>query len=378
MSIGLYIHIPFCLKKCNYCDFISFPVSESKVDSYLDALEKEMELYRRELDSDDRNLDTLYIGGGTPTCLSGNELRRVLEASRLFFNWLPDIEVTVEANPGTLDLPKLKLLHDEGVNRISLGVQSFNLQHLVSMGRQHGIAEIGEAVQMIREAGITNLSLDLIYGLPDQSLAQWQDTLEQAFAFEPEHISAYGLMIEEGSPWGELEAQGRLNPTGEDLARLMYDEVREHCRQRGYIHYEISNYAKPGYEARHNLRYWLTKPYLGLGVSAASYMNNKRWTNVSDINGYQSHLAMGKKPIREETVLDLQSQMAETVILGLRTLAGVSEADFKNRFGRDLREVFGEEIAKMTKAGLLTVNNQHLRLTSTGLPIANIVFEAFV
>jgi oxygen-independent coproporphyrinogen-3 oxidase len=378
MSIGLYIHIPFCLKKCNYCDFISFPVSESKVDSYLDALEKEMELYRRELDSDDRVIDTLYLGGGTPTCLSGNSLRRVLEASRLFFNWLPDIEVTVEANPGTLDLPKLKLLRDEGVNRLSLGVQSFNPRHLVCMGRQHGVAEIREAVQMAREVGITNLSLDLIYGLPGQTLAQWQDTLEEALSLNPEHLSAYGLKIEEGTPWGELAARGKISPAGEDLARLMFDEVQKQCREKGYIHYEISNYAKPGYEARHNLRYWQTRPYLGLGVAAASYIDNKRWTNVSDINEYQQLLKQREKPVEEEIVLNLKDQMAETVILGLRTMEGVSLTDFKARYGKDLQAIFREETAKMISAGLLIIDNRHLKLSAMGLPIANIVFEAFV
>jgi oxygen-independent coproporphyrinogen-3 oxidase len=378
MSIGLYIHIPFCLKKCNYCDFVSFPIGEAGVDSYLDALEREMELYHWELDSDDRAIDTLYLGGGTPTCLSGNNLRRVLEASRLFFNWLPDIEVTVEANPGTLDLPKLKLLRDKGVNRLSLGVQSFNPQHLVSMGRQHGVAEIKEAVQMVREVGINNLSLDLIYGLPGQTLAQWQDTLEKAFALEPEHLSAYGLIIEEGTPWGDLVDRGLLNPAGEDLARLMYDEVQKQCGEKGYRHYEISNYAKPGYEARHNLRYWLTKPYLGLGVAAASYMNNKRWTNVSDINEYQLLLTRRERPVEEEIALSPQDQMAETVILGLRTLEGVSLADFKARYGKDLLAIFSEETAKMIKAGLLIIDNQHLKLSAIGLPIANVVFEAFV
>lgn len=378
MSIGLYIHIPFCIKKCNYCDFVSYPIGDVQADSYLHALEGEMELYHQLLKADDLSLETLYIGGGTPTCLTGPQLRRVLQASRLFFDWLPEIEVTVEANPGTLDIAKLEVLQEEGVNRLSLGVQSFSPGHLARMGRPHGIREVKEAVQMVREAGIKNLSLDLIYGLPEQTLQEWRHTLSEALFLEPEHLSAYGLKIETGTPWGHLEVRGELEPADQDLARLMYDEVQEQCKKRGYRHYEISNFAKPGFEARHNLRYWHNHSYLGLGVAAASYMNQRRWTNVSLLKDYETLLAGRKRPVAEEWSLDLTDEMAETVLLGLRTLDGVALDRFQERFGIDLQAIFAGPVEKMMAAGLLTIDNQHLKLTPAGLPVANLVFEAFV
>lgn len=378
MTIGLYIHIPFCIKKCNYCDFVSYPAHCDRIRDYLSALEQEMKLYQQVLAHEDLCLETLYLGGGTPTCLPTQELRRVLRASRLFFQWLPGIEVTVEANPGTIDRPKMEMLKEEGVNRLSIGAQSFNLEELHMMGRLHGVEEIDQTVALARQTGINNISLDLIYGLPNQTLAAWQKTLQTALSLAPEHLSAYGLNIESGTPWGEMEAKGELVPVDEDTARLMYDETQRQCSKKGYRHYEISNFAKPGYESRHNLRYWLMKPYLGLGAAASSYYRHRRWTNVSALDDYRASLNRGTAPIAEEFELDRESQMAETVLLGLRTLAGVSLVDFKAKFGVEVREIFQAEVEKLIKEKLVTIENQHLKLTSFGLPLANLVFQEFV
>lgn len=378
MTIGLYIHIPFCMKKCNYCDFVSYPASHAKIRDYLSALEQEMKYCQQALAHEDLCLETLYLGGGTPTCLPTQELRRVLRASRLFFKWLPGIEVTVEANPGTIDGAKMEMLKEEGVNRLSIGAQSFNPEELHLMGRLHGVEEIYETVALARQTGINNLSLDLIYGLPNQTLAAWEKTLQEALSLEPEHISAYGLNIESGTPWGEMEEKGEFTAIDEDTSRLMYDETQRRCKEKGYGHYEISNFAKPGYESRHNLRYWLMKPYLGLGVAASSYYRHRRWTNVDTLDDYQALLGQGKPPVEEEIYLDRQTQMAETVLLGLRTLAGVSLVDFKAKFGVEVEEIFHAEVEKLIKEKLVTVENQYLKLTSFGLPVANVVFQEFV
>lgn len=379
MTTGLYIHIPFCIRKCYYCDFVSYPGSPPETrQAYLAALEQEMALYRQLLPVQDLQLETLYLGGGTPTCLSTQELRRVLQASRLFFHWLPGIEVTVEANPGTIDREKMEMLKEEGVNRLSVGAQSFHPAELRRMGRIHGVDEIRDTVRLARESGINNISLDLIYGLPEQTLKDWQQTLEEALALAPEHLSAYGLNIEPGTPWGDMETAGRLAPAGEDTARAMYDEVRNRCAGRGYQHYEISNFAKPGYECRHNLRYWLMEPYLGLGAAASSCYRSRRWTNVHDLNDYTTLVSRGQAPVAEEIYLDRQSRMAETVFLGLRTLKGVSLAAFQAEFGAALTEIFPAEVEKLLKEKLVIIEDEHLRLTSFGLPVANLVFHEFI
>jgi len=379
LTIGLYIHIPFCIRKCNYCDFVSYPDRRPATrQAYLAALEQEMAYYRQLLPEEDLQLETLYLGGGTPTCLSTPELRRVFKASRLFFTWRPGIEVTVEANPGTVDRDKMEMLKEEGVNRLSIGAQSFHPEELLRMGRVHGVEEIRATVELARQAGFDNISLDLIYGLPGQTLADWRRTLREALALAPEHLSAYGLNIEPGTPWGEMAAAGQLIPAGEETARAMYDEVRELCAARGYQHYEISNYARPGYQCRHNLRYWLMEPYLGLGAAASSYYRERRWTNVEDLSEYRSLLERGKPPVAEEIRLDRRDLMAETVFLGLRTLPGVSMAAFQAKFGVALPEIFGSQVEKLIKEKLIIVEDGHLRLTPFGLPVANLVFQEFI
>lgn len=378
MELGLYIHIPFCLRKCNYCDFTSYPVKNDQLTAYLAALEQEMAFYQRSLAGKNLKITTLYIGGGTPTVLTSEQLRRLLETSRRFFPWTMDMEITVEANPGTISLEKLKILKSSGVNRLSIGVQSFASSHLAHMGRQHGRQEIEEGVGWARAAGFENISLDLIYGLPEQTLAEWKDTLAQALFLEPEHLSTYGLQVEAGTPWGDLLDKGKLELPGEDLTRQMYDEIQYRCVERGYQHYEISNFAKPGYEGQHSSSYWLGKPYLGLGIAAASFLFDTRWVNVDNFEAYGTGLASGQPPIKEKISLSREELMSETLFLGLRLLAGVSLEGFYHRYGVRLTDVFSQELDNLMDKGLVTIEDGHLSLTPFGLPIANEVFQAFL
>lgn len=345
---------------------------------FLEALLWEMELYRQKLAPEDLILETLYLGGGTPTSLSNQQLTIILEASKKYFSWIPGIEVTIEVNPGTIGLEKLILLKDLGVNRLSIGAQSFNLTELKQMGRLHSVEEISNTVALARQAGFKNISLDLIYGLPNQTLKQWQYTLTKAFSLNTEHLSTYGLKIEENTPWGELEEKGEIQAADEDLARLMYDEIRLRAIQNSYEQYEISNFAKPGFESRHNSLYWLLKPYLGLGVSASSYLFGKRWINYSGLDEYYTGLAAGELPIEEKFETDLKIEMAEMLFLGLRLLKGISLVEFENRFGLKITDAFTEEIINLSQLRLITIQNNYLRLTEKGLPIANEVFQAFV
>ncbi len=378
MGIGLYIHIPFCLKKCNYCDFTSYPLNTDQVNIFLAALLKEMELYYHQLNQENLKLETLYLGGGTPSCLSNNQLAFILEKVKTFFQWTPAIEATIEVNPGTIGLEKLMLLKDLGVNRLSVGAQSFSFAELKGMGRLHDVDSILQTVSNARQAGFHNLSLDLIYGLPDQSLEQWQYNLQKAFSLEPEHLSTYGLKIEENTPWGDLVDKGQLFVAHQDLARLMFDEVQHQAQQNGYQHYEISNFARPGFESKHNCRYWQSKSYLGLGVAASSYLDGERWTNLNEINSYHKSLAAGNLPIEEKVKISRQDEISETLFLGLRLLKGVSLLKFKDRFGLPVTQIFSKEISRLSNLGLVSIDDNYLRLTAKGIPIANEVFQFFV
>ncbi|MFA5536479.1 MAG: radical SAM family heme chaperone HemW [Bacillota bacterium] len=378
MGIGLYIHIPFCLKKCNYCDFTSYPLKTDQVGIFLVALQQEMELYHHKLAEENLKLETIYLGGGTPSCLSGDQLAFIFEKIKTFFRWTAAIEVTIEVNPGTIDFKKLTLLKDLGVNRLSIGAQSFNFSELKRMGRLHDVGSILQTVVNARQAGFNNLSLDLIYGLPGQSLEQWQYSLQQALSLEPEHLSAYGLIIEKNTPWGDLAEKGELQPADQDLARLMFDEVQLWAQQTGYDHYEISNFAKPGFESKHNSRYWLLEPYLGLGVAASSNLLGQRWTNVTDLNSYRRLLNLGILPAEEVEERSEKDEISEALFLGLRLLRGVSLIDFEKKFGMAITKVFSEELVKLQDLGLIMIKGNHLQLTAKGIPVANEVFKFFV
>jgi len=374
MVAGLYVHIPFCLKKCHYCDFVSYPYDEEEARAYCDALIQEIGLYGAER----KEVASIFIGGGTPTCLPAGNLAAVLEEINRFFNLSRGIEITVEANPGTVDLAGLRALRAAGANRLSLGIQASRDRLLNVLGRVHTSAEAVEAVHVARTAGFDNLNIDLIFGIPGQTMIDWQQTLRQIVDFEPEHVAAYNLQIEDGTPLKRAVAQGKVTPCPEELELAMYREAVEFFAANGFIHYEISNFARPGRESIHNLGYWLNRPYLGVGAGAHSYLGGCRFANVTDITSYVEKIERGNLPVASREVILPETEMAETVFLGLRLIQGLDLHAFYQRFGRPVKEIYRNEIDRLIKLGLLEDKEDFLRLTPAGLPLANEVFKAFV
>lgn len=373
-SVSLYIHIPFCKAKCAYCDFNSYVGLEDLYDDYVDALLQEMALISGRLSP--LRGRTIYLGGGTPTVLSLQQLRRVLEGCAQVFVIDEGAEVTCEANPGTVDLDYLEGLRNLGVGRLSLGVQSLHDDELGLLGRVHNAAQAIEAYDMARQAGFENINLDLIYAFPGHTLKRWRATLEKAMALGPEHLSLYPLSLEEGTPlWGRVK-NGELQAPDDDLAAEMYILAEELLE--GYSHYEISNWAKPGYESRHNLTYWHDEGYLSFGAGAHSYYGGRRSWNAARPEEYIRRLKMGESAREGEEVIDTPLEMAETVIMGLRLSEGVEFYRFKRRFGRDLSSLYGPEIGELVALGLLEMNGKNIRLTSRGRLLGNEVFERFL
>ncbi|GAB6180054.1 radical SAM family heme chaperone HemW [Desulfotomaculum defluvii] len=378
MSIGLYIHVPFCIRKCLYCDFISYPLSQQQVAEYLQGLELEIELYRETLGVKNRSIESIFVGGGTPTSLMSGQLISILERLDRSFSIAKDAEITTEANPGTVSLTYLKELRAAGFNRLSLGVQSTHQELLTILGRIHDFSQAREAVSQARQAGFNNINLDLIFGLPCQSLSQWQQTLTDVVALEPEHISCYGLQLEEGTPLTCSIEQGKLPACSEEDDLAMFQLAIEFLRTMGYEHYEISNFARPGYCCQHNLLYWHNKEYLGFGPGAHSHYDHSRWSNIENIDNYVSLLKTGQHPVAEKTSLTVKEQMEETVFLGLRMLKGLKMIDFEKRFGLSIYKIYAREIAHLEQLGLVKSEDGYLKLTEKGLPIANQVFAEFV
>ncbi|MDF9408337.1 radical SAM family heme chaperone HemW [Pelotomaculum isophthalicicum JI] len=378
MTLGLYIHVPFCVRKCRYCDFISYPYEDGAAGIYLDSLSKEIEMYGNILPEREKVLASVFIGGGTPTCLPAEKLVFILETVRKVFYLLPECEITVEANPGTVNQESLALLRKSGVNRLSLGVQAFQDSILSVLGRIHTAAEATGAVHAAREAGFENLNLDLIYGIPGQTGEDWLESLNQVANLDPEHIAVYGLQLEAGTPLEQAVSCGGLKPCSEDLDLFMYQTAIDYLTSRGYVHYEISNFARSGRESVHNLTYWLNQAYLGFGPAAHSYLRNERFANESTVSGYAGSLVQGKLPVASRETGTIRNEMAETMFLGLRLLRGVDLEAFYQRFGRRAEDIYRAEIASLREAGLVDLADGYLRLTAKGLPVGNEVFQEFV
>ena len=376
-AIGLYVHVPFCLAKCRYCDFVSYRYSEEAARRYLAALEKEICLRSQEYGAQ-TVIQSIYIGGGTPTCLPAEGLRRLLVALRDRFNVQPGSEITVEANPETVTVDLLGLLHGEGVNRLSLGMQTADGDLLRFLGRSHVLDDVARAAEAARAVGFHNINLDLIFGLPGQDLSSWESTLQAAVMLKPDHISAYSLELHPETPLGASAATGEVVPCSEEEERSMYFRAIDFLSAHAYEHYEISNFARCGKQSRHNRLYWEGEPYLGFGPAAHSYLNGRRWSNKADLAGYCSCLDEGRLPVTGEALLTTEDEMAEAMFLGLRLIEGVSSSRFHARFGREVGEVYGSEIEGLIAQGLLRQEGDFLRLTREALPVANVVFRAFV
>lgn len=383
---GIYIHIPFCPQKCAYCDFCSFPHLEHLHAPYVNSLVAELE--RRAAAWQPFCFDTLHIGGGTPTVLPPEHLARLSDVCDAHLALQPEAERTVEANPGTVNHDSLDVLRQAGFNRISLGVQSLHDDELALLGRIHNAEQAVDAFRQARQAGFDNINLDFIYGLSGQGLSRWRETLEQAVALAPEHLSLYALSIEEGTPLAGRIARGALPPPDDATAAAMYELAEALLDEAGYQHYEISNWARrtpddapgeiPRLASQHNLKYWRNESYLGLGVAATSYDGERRYTTIGDPAEYIRRLASGEPLVGESETLKREQRMDETMMLGLRLIPGVRREAFCRRFGVALESVYGDTITRLVEQGLLQSDARGVRLTPRGRLLGNRVFGAFL
>ena len=377
---GIYAHIPYCVKKCAYCDFVSAAVGKSaarEMEAYAAALRAEILREVPPLRARWGDAATVYIGGGTPTALPTELLTEILyiliEAAGT------PMECTVEANPGTVDAHSLAQLRAAGANRLSLGVQSFDDRLLRIIGRIHTAQEARAAFRAARAAGFDNISLDLMYGLPTQTLDDLKKSVDEALALAPAHISVYGLTVEEGTPFAAAEAQGRLMLPSEETAEEMYDWLTAELPARGYARYEISNFARQGFESRHNLGYWRNIPYLGIGAAAHGYIDGVRWGNEAATEKYIRAMRAGESArVPEDMGRTQENAMEEYAFLALRTVRGIDTADFQRTFGVGIDEVYGAVIEKYSAQGLLRRAEHHVALTDAGMKLGNEVFAAFL
>lgn len=381
MQVSLYIHIPFCLKKCLYCDFNSFAYAPVTKDEYVDLLVREMELRAGEI-PEQMVVPTLFFGGGTPSLLSAEVVGRLIEAADRLFHLEDGAEITLEANPGTVTREQLAGYRTAGVNRLSVGVQSFHDSLLTGIGRVHDSAEAVRAVEAVRNAGFDNLGIDLIHTLPGETLSMWEADLRRAVELAPEHVSAYSLILEEGTPLhGEAE-KGRLVLPEEEAAVEMLELTADFLVAAGYEHYEISNFARPGRRSRHNQVYWRRGSYLGFGAGAHSLLRREtgdlRWGNTESLTEYRQCISEDCLPDVERHVLTIREAMAEYMFLGLRMLEGVDTMAFFREFGATVAEVWPGVAEGLCREGLLVSDGTFLRLSRRGLLLANRAFAAFL
>ena len=365
---GLYIHIPFCIKKCEYCDFISYTDCYDKESEYLAALEEEFKLY------EDKQVDTVYIGGGTPSSLSIDGLVFLLDKIYEYFDVTDTAEVTMEVNPKTADMNKLRAIRSAGVNRLSIGVQSFNDVELSAIGRIHSALDAQNCILDAKFAGFKNISVDLMFGLPKQTVESYRDSLLKAVTAGVNHISAYSLILEEGTPLYEKVNNWELRLPREDVEAAMYDLTCEVLSASGFRQYEISNYAKDEKVSRHNIKYWECEEYIGCGAAAHSYFRSKRFSNCETIDGYI------KNPTKRynETEISVKDKMSEFMFLGLRKIDGIDIQEFECRFINSPYEIYGDVIEKYIKAGLLVHEKGYLKFTPRGMRLSNTVLCEFV
>ncbi|MBW6408518.1 radical SAM family heme chaperone HemW [Clostridium weizhouense] len=371
-EISLYIHIPFCKQKCLYCDFPSYTGKEKLISAYIKALKKEIiEKAKKYL------IKSIFIGGGTPSYLAVEELKSLLETINKL-NLKQNLEFTMECNPGTLDEKKLKIMKLYNVNRISMGLQSTNNSILKNIGRIHSFEEFKNNYLLAREEGFKNINIDLMFGLPNQQIDDWKDTLKEIIKLKPEHISAYSLIVEEGTCFYKLYNSNKLNLPTEDEEREMYSYTKKILSSNGYNQYEISNFSIDNKECFHNKVYWKMEEYLGLGVSASSFIDEKRIKNLDDIETYILNIENNISIEEEIHLNDINDDIEEFVFLGLRMTTGIEEEEFKRRFNQDINNIYGDVIYKNIKQGLLVRDKGRIYLTSYGIEVSNWVMSEFI
>ncbi|MBC1595161.1 radical SAM family heme chaperone HemW [Listeria seeligeri] len=373
---AVYIHIPFCEHICYYCDFNKVFLEGQPVDEYVDLLIKEMQITAANKQMEP--IDTVFVGGGTPTTLNEAQIAKLCTAIQEIFPMKEEVEFSFEANPGDLSVAKVQTMKDYGVNRISMGVQSFNNDLLKKIGRIHTVKDVYQSVENMRTVGFENVSIDLIFSLPGQTEADFQDTLNQALALDLPHYSAYSLIIEPKTIFYNLMQKGKLFLPGQDAEANMYDLLLVEMEKHGRKQYEISNFAKEGFESKHNITYWSNEHYYGFGAGAHGYIGNTRYSNFGPIKKYMEPLQENKLPVFQQKELTLKEKMEEEMFLGLRKVSGVSKAGFQRKFGQDLDATFQNAIQKTMAKGWLENNEENVALTRNGRFLGNNVFQEFL
>lgn len=373
-ELGIYIHIPFCVRKCFYCDFVSYAKKESVQKKYIEALQKEILNWKKS--NKDVKIKTIYIGGGTPSCIDSKFITEILN----LINIKNAEEITIEVNPGTVNKEKLYDYKNAGINRLSIGLQSTNNELLKKIGRIHNYEQFLETYKMAREVGFNNINVDLMIGLPGQTMDDLKTSLEDIINLNPEHISVYSLILEDETPLKKMIENNILKLPEDDLERQMYWYTKDFLKINGYNHYEISNFAKQGFYSKHNLDCWEQKEYIGFGISAHSYIDRKRFGNISNLDNYIKNCIEGgfdKNRIIEEEQ-DKKDEMKEYMILGLRKINGISIQKFENKFNENPIILFKKELKKLFNEGLIIIDGDIIRLSNKGLDFANIVWEEFI
>ncbi|NLK21538.1 MAG: oxygen-independent coproporphyrinogen III oxidase [Epulopiscium sp.] len=374
--IGLYIHIPFCKSKCYYCDFASYANQNEKMKAYVLALTKEIKHYGKIFS--DKKVDSIFIGGGTPTVLPLDLIKELMQTIFCNFSLEYNAEITIESNPGTLNKEMLKLLKRLNINRLSIGLQACQNNLLKAIGRIHTVEDFNQNFFHAREAGFNNINVDLMFALPNQTIKDWQVTLEYISDLSPEHISCYSLIIEEGTPFGKWEEQGKIKRCDEKLDRCMYHYAKKYLNSKEYKHYEISNFSKPSSESKHNLIYWQYKPYIGMGLGAHSFVDGKRYHNTYNLEKYIQAKGEIRSLQEDIEILPPSMQYSEYIFLGLRLLKGISIKEFEVYFKTSFDKLFGESVKKLIELRLLEKNKDRINLTSKGLDVSNTVFTEFL
>lgn len=374
-KLGLYIHIPFCIRKCGYCDFLSFSgIGRETENLYVDALIREMNYYMHLLR--DYYADTLFFGGGTPSVLSLESMDKIMNAVYEKFKLGDEIEITMESNPGTLTGDKLKKYMDMGINRLSMGLQSFDDDELRLLGRIHSADDFLNNYYEARKAGFENINVDLMFGIPGQNIESWTKTLARLIKINPEHISFYSLEIEENTEFWDLRNEGRIMEASDYEDRKMYAYAVDLLKSEGYMQYEISNSARKGYECRHNLKYWSMDDYLGLGLGAHSFIEGERFGNETDLERYINNKGHEQRIFKYQNTFN--DNVSEYMFTGLRKSEGISARDFEMRFRKSVYSIFNRELLKLQKEKLIDADGDRIRLTPKGIDISNYVLSEFI
>ena len=376
--LSVYVHVPFCVRTCLYCDFPSAPGTPEEIAYYFRVLMKEIRSF--EALASLRAVSTVFFGGGTPSLVDPKYIEQVLNLLRSLYDFEEGAEITLEANPGTLTKESLEAYRSMGINRLSLGLQSVHDDELKILGRIHSYADFLRSYELARQAGFGNVNVDLMSALPRQTMEKWKQTLETVADLEPEHISAYSLIIEEGTPFAETwgTRQGRIYLPGEETDRAMYRHTKSFLAERGYERYEISNYARPGRECRHNMTYWTCGEYVGFGQSAASYVDGRRFQNPAGRKEYPEYVRGAYATYKKTKPLGLKEQEEEYMFLGLRTKRGVSREEFKARFGESFPGTYEKKLLDYCRQGFMENDNDRIRLTDSGIDVSNVIMADFL